>query len=403
MTTDYTLPPDRLRELTGVEPDDMVTNEQTLPSSAPSTPAVTTNDEPDDLYSWTMQDLLENPPAPIRPLVAGNPSRPDRPGFVDAESVTMFYGDSKVGKSWLAFELGRSIASGSPFLGHFPVVNPGPVLYLDFEMAQAYWEYRWAQLEHCKPLGRRIPFHVVTRRNDRRLGFDPERLPLVLKKIRSLNPVLIVVDTIRAAFDGDENDSNDAEAFVNLCREIGTEATPPAAVVLLHHTTRDGTRFRGSGAFFAAVDAAFGLVRSTDGVVTLDHLGGRMPPPPTITYQLEPVGEEGMRMTYTGVPDRFAKTREDDQRVWEVIRDLEQAGTPATAANVAAVLFETPDPSESQTKAARRQLNRLAKGNRAEKVERQFTSDDGKPWKAFVYYPKTTGKPSPQIFAKGGR
>lgn len=402
MTTDYTLPPDRLRELTGVEPDDMVTNEQTLPSSAPSTPAVTTNDAPPPLHRWTLRDLVDNPPPPIVPLIAGDPAHPDRPGFVDSESVMMIYSAPKIGKSWLALALARSLSSGTPFLGRYPVVTPGPVLYLDLEMSRSVWHHRWSALERVEPLGVDLPLHIITRRDERRLAFDPVNIIAVKEAVTTVNPVLIIVDTFRAAFDGDENDTGETQTFVDLCREVGAEANPPAAVLLLHHAAKAGG-YRGSSGIYGAVDLLVELERATSGVVTLNHVGGRFSAPPTITYQVEEVGDDGVRLTWGGVPDRFAKTREEDQRVWEIIRDLAQDGTAATAANVAAVLFETATPTESHKTNARRRLQRLVDAKRADAVERRFTTDDGKPWKADVYYPKDTGKPSPRITAKVSR
>ena len=53
------------------------------------------------------------------------------PGVI-AEGVTLLAGPPKVGKSWLALNLGVSIAEGSPALGSVPI-EPGPVLYLALE------------------------------------------------------------------------------------------------------------------------------------------------------------------------------------------------------------------------------------------------------------------------------
>lgn len=44
-------------------------------------------------------------------------------------------GQPKSFKSWTSFDLALSIATGTPFLGYFDVVNPGPVLYIQEEDA----------------------------------------------------------------------------------------------------------------------------------------------------------------------------------------------------------------------------------------------------------------------------
>ncbi|HTF48223.1 MAG TPA: AAA family ATPase, partial [Pseudonocardia sp.] len=53
------------------------------------------------------------------------------PGLI-AEGVTLLVGPPKVGKSWLALNLGVSLAAGTPALGLIPV-EAGPVLYLALE------------------------------------------------------------------------------------------------------------------------------------------------------------------------------------------------------------------------------------------------------------------------------
>lgn len=42
-------------------------------------------------------------------------------------------GEPKTWKSWVAYDLALSVATGADFLGHFPVKNPGPVLYIQEE------------------------------------------------------------------------------------------------------------------------------------------------------------------------------------------------------------------------------------------------------------------------------
>lgn len=42
-------------------------------------------------------------------------------------------GEPKTWKSWVGYDLALSVATGADFLGHFPVRNPGPVLYIQEE------------------------------------------------------------------------------------------------------------------------------------------------------------------------------------------------------------------------------------------------------------------------------
>lgn len=68
-------------------------------------------------------DLLRNIKRPVW-LVEG----------VLTEGATGFIaGEPKTWKSWLGYDLALSVATGADFLGHFPVRNPGPVLYIQEE------------------------------------------------------------------------------------------------------------------------------------------------------------------------------------------------------------------------------------------------------------------------------
>lgn len=42
-------------------------------------------------------------------------------------------GEPKTWKSWVGYDMALSVATGADFLGHFPVKNPGPVLYIQEE------------------------------------------------------------------------------------------------------------------------------------------------------------------------------------------------------------------------------------------------------------------------------
>lgn len=59
-------------------------------------------------------------------------------------------GQPKSFKSWTSFDLALSIATGTPFLGHFDVVNPGPVLYIQEEDAAAMVKQRLEKIYPAK-------------------------------------------------------------------------------------------------------------------------------------------------------------------------------------------------------------------------------------------------------------
>lgn len=59
-------------------------------------------------------------------------------------------GEPKTWKSWVGYDLALSIATGADFLGHFPVRNPGPVLYIQEEDPPPVLKTRGAKIWNGK-------------------------------------------------------------------------------------------------------------------------------------------------------------------------------------------------------------------------------------------------------------
>jgi hypothetical protein len=95
--------------------------------------------------------------------------------------------------------------------------------------------------------------------------------PVVLEWVRSCDPKpLIVVDSLSAFHDGDQNDASEMRRFMQRCRRLTDLG---ATVVIIHHdgkgeTSRD---FRGSSDFKAALDLGF-HVSNFGATGTLDRL-----------------------------------------------------------------------------------------------------------------------------------
>lgn len=78
---------------------------------------------------------VERPPLQRLGALLKNVKRPE---FIVRDVLTLgacgfIAGTPKTYKSWSALDMALSIATGADFLGHFPVVNPGPVLYIQEE------------------------------------------------------------------------------------------------------------------------------------------------------------------------------------------------------------------------------------------------------------------------------
>jgi hypothetical protein len=115
---------DELRRLTteaakAIAEKDKV-REATGDASGPLEPAAELEVKPDAQDLWTLLAAVKPPQWLVKDVLAVGAC-----GFIA--------GQPKTHKSWIGLDLMLSVASGIPFLDHFRVVRPGPVLYIQEE------------------------------------------------------------------------------------------------------------------------------------------------------------------------------------------------------------------------------------------------------------------------------
>lgn len=177
--------------------------------------------------------------------------------------LSVVYGDSAAGKSFLAVDMCFSVALGQRWHGRR--VNRAPVLYVSLEGVQGFRRRMSAARRHLgnpgKWFSRLKPEVALDASEDGQRGMaDVARAyRLLMAKTESERQGIIVVDTLARAIAGDdENETKTMTAFIKRCGLLA-RATG-AAVVLVHHTNKQGV-IRGSGALFAAADAVIRVER----------------------------------------------------------------------------------------------------------------------------------------------
>lgn len=198
--------------------------------------------------------------------------------LIPEHSVGIISGLPGAGKTWIALHLSYCIATGQKFLNKFDVISPGPVMYLSFEGSLDILKKRAKMVKTID-----APNCMLYNAAGKLLNGNEEDVeineqnrpdyPLISETIFKAeeNKVkLIVIDTLRASLDGEENSSTDIAAYLRAVNEISVKSG--ASILILHHIGKnevlDYTNIyqiaRGSSALVASVDYAFGLKMVSD-------------------------------------------------------------------------------------------------------------------------------------------
>lgn len=175
--------------------------------------------------------------------------------FLLSDSVNVFYGKPKSGKSFLMIDLACSVATGIDWMGHS--VTEGSAVYIGLEGRSSLPDrvLAWETDRSSKPNKARFwKGGSLNAFNDAEIT----RLITSLKEIHQSDPIsLVIIDPLSRIIAGsDENSSATMSQVVDVADRI-RKATG-AAVVVVHHVSKssEGSSPRGHGALLCAVDAA---------------------------------------------------------------------------------------------------------------------------------------------------
>lgn len=181
-------------------------------------------------------------------------------------ALNMLYGESGVGKSFLALHWALTVAQYAP------------VIYIAAEGAGGYDD-------------RVKAWKAAYNKGSGSLYFAHEELPIVtaesvddfiasvqqfLDSVQRLSPQLVVIDTLARCFgDGNENDPGDMNRFVNGAARI--QRALNTAVLIVHHTGWNGGRGRGHTSLPGALDCNVEL-SDADGYLTIKNVKNKYGP-----------------------------------------------------------------------------------------------------------------------------
>jgi putative DNA primase/helicase len=169
----------------------------------------------------------------------------------------LLYGSPKIGKSWMAMQMGLCISLGEVFLGFR--TEQAKVIIVQFEISPSAYFWRLRDMIgrfQLQPgmLYEASPGYMSLERDE---VFNPFAAAMV-----ALAPQVIILDCLAACFSGDENSSQDMASFINKMEIL--KANTGASLVIVHH---DNKNLLSTG-----VNKARGHSRLTGWVDTLTYM-----------------------------------------------------------------------------------------------------------------------------------
>ncbi len=185
-------------------------------------------------------------------------------GLLVQGSLIALVADPNVGKTFLANDLALSVAAGSKeWLGR-KMHAAGPVLYVIGE-GLGRFKYRVLAWKQAHSVNGVLPFHWI---DEPVPLLDEDAAQAFIREVAPLRPALVIFDTLsRCLMGGNENSQEDMGKAVAVCDEL--RARTGCAVVLVHHTKKDGTVERGSTVLRGAADTLLMLKEESRGILTL--------------------------------------------------------------------------------------------------------------------------------------
>lgn len=196
--------------------------------------------------------------------------------WIAKDCIHIVYGAPASGKSSVVSDMFLAYCNDMPDWHGFKIKKgDGIGVYLCGEGYRGLVSRRflWTEQHNCDPKGKFVFSKKI-------LPLDTqEGLEKTISEIKKLNKMvdLIVIDTLRKAFSGDENSASDTEKFLNSCKKL-SEAFEGAAIIIVAHIGKTGKDTynigpRGSSNLTANPDISIAVTRDkSSSIVTLSQI-----------------------------------------------------------------------------------------------------------------------------------
>lgn len=191
-------------------------------------------------------------------------------GYIESDSLVQLFGDPGCGKSFVAIDMACCIATGMGWHGH--EVSQGSVFYIAGEghNGLARRLKAWEIGTGCSLVD--TPLYKSHRAAQL---YDASEAAIVAESIHALvnecgaRPKAIVIDTVARNMGGDENSTQDMNAFIAHLDHYLRQPYGCAVIVVHHSGAADKDRSRGSTALRGALDAEYKVALDPNSKVIL--------------------------------------------------------------------------------------------------------------------------------------
>lgn len=292
-------------------------------------------------------------------------------GCIPKGNVGLITGESGGGKSWIAYDLVRAVATATKWMTRgCSVETPQTVCVFNYDNPTNTLAARFVRLGFTENL----PVLVHTHGHTKPLDGLPEILTLPSNRkhikfiIEHYRPALVLLDSFRQMHESDENDSKEMKVVMSIMKEW--TSINDCTVIAIHHTSKSGgskweASARGSGEIISSagfvIEVRKAEAKNLSGAAGTLHWTKHQAWPigQTCETAFEVVDEDDREGSFTTVRATSALPGEIESAFEQkILKALAESGHPATREQIWGMLKGTPRPIVNRT------LNRLLGRNK---------------------------------------
>ncbi len=198
--------------------------------------------------------------------------------------LALIFGQPGAGKSVIAPHIGYAVAQGRAVFDRR--VRSGPVVYITAEDPHGLPQ----RVHALRIVHGDAPNFYVIQGVTNLFAKDAPDVSALIAAVEAIQPVLVIIDTLAAAFPGiRENESDDMQIVLGVARDLqrsrAANSVTPAVIIVHHAPKADDATPRGHGSLNGAVDMTIRLAIDTEEGIVRGKLGKNRNGPCDVTLE----------------------------------------------------------------------------------------------------------------------